>query len=143
MVLQKAMLEFINRDRRANGLSPVEWDAAAASAGQQHAQEMADLGYVSHWNIDGYGPDYRYTQAEGLDVVFENVYRLVTRRSDGAAGTISDWRRAVEEAQAALMESEGHRANILAPEHTHVGIGIAYNVAAGTVGGRANWARFA
>jgi hypothetical protein len=29
------------------------------------------------------------------------------------------------------MNSPGHRANILKPEHTHVGIGIAYNAVAG------------
>ena len=31
------------------------------------------------------------------------------------------------------MRSPGHRANILAPAHTHVGVGIAYNAAAGYV----------
>ncbi len=129
--LGQFMLELINRDRKANGSSPVEWDATAAAAGLQHAQEMADYSYMSHWNRDGYDPDYRYTRAGGLDVAFENVYRLQVRRSDGTGGVISDWRQAIEDAQAALMKSEGHRANILAPEHTHVGIGIAYNATAG------------
>jgi hypothetical protein len=31
------------------------------------------------------------------------------------------------------MQSPGHRANILAPEHTQVGIGVAYNAASGDV----------
>ena len=44
-----------------------------------------------------------------------------------------DWRRVVEDAQAQLMKSEGHRANILAPEHTRVGVGIAYNATTGDV----------
>jgi len=39
----------------------------------------------------------------------------------------------VREAEATLMDSPGHRANIMAPEHTHVGIGIAYNAATGDV----------
>ena len=131
--LQELMLDLINRDRTVAGLERVQWDTIAANAGQAHAEDMADLGYMSHWNIDGYGPDHRYWQAGGLDVVFENVYLFQLRGSDGEGASISNWDNVVEEAQARLMNSEGHRANILAPEHTHVGIGIAYNRATGDV----------
>lgn len=131
--LARLMLDLINRDRAANGLDPVAWDAVAAKAGMAHAEDMAALGYMSHWNVDGLGPDHRYAAAGGLDMAQENVYSYRSWMSDGGAAPITDWDKVVVDAQEALMGSEGHRANILSPEHTHVGVGFAYNAATGDV----------
>jgi uncharacterized protein YkwD len=131
--VQRLLLDLVNADREAAGNQPLIWDSIAAAAGQRHAVEMADLGYLSHWNADGYGPDYRYTAAGGLHKVQENVYSLSVRHSDGSGAPIADWSEVARLAQASLMDSEGHRANILAPEHTHVGIGVAYQPATGEV----------
>jgi uncharacterized protein YkwD len=131
--LTQAMLALVNADRASQGLTPVSWDTTAASAGQQHAEEMAELGYMSHWNLDGYGPEHRYSQAGGLNYSQENVYRLVHRWEDGTGAPIEDWDKVIRDAEAALMNSPGHRANILAPAHTHLGIGIAYKASTGTV----------
>lgn len=123
--LQRLMHQLINENRRANGLSEVAWDETAALAGTQHAKEMARYGYISHRNLDGYGPDHRYSTAGGLHYVMENVH-ATWHSPGGAPQSAAEWEQWVREAQQSLMESEGHRANILAPEHTHVGIGIAY-----------------
>lgn len=131
--LAQRMLALVNADRVAAGLAPVAWDPIAAQAGLEHAEEMADLGYMSHWNLDGYGPEHRYTFAGGLDFAQENVYRLVHRWADGTGAPIEDWEKVMADAQAALMDSPGHRANIMAPEHTHLGVGIAYRADTGTV----------
>jgi uncharacterized protein YkwD len=131
--LAQAMLALVNADRASQGLNPVTWDTTAASAGQKHADEMAELGYMSHWNIDGYGPEHRYSQEGGLNYSQENVYRLVHRWEDGTGAPIDDWDKVVRDAEAALMNSPGHRANILAPAHTHLGIGISYKASTGTV----------
>ncbi len=127
------MVELINRDRQAAGLSPVQWDEIAARAAQAHAEEMASYVYLSHWNLAGYGPEHRYCFAGGRDAVRENVYAYYQRSSTGAGIPIQDWQTIVENAQEALMESAGHRENILQPSHTHVGIGIGYNAALGEV----------
>jgi len=119
------MLTLVNQDRRANGLSELAWDGTAASAGLRHAQEMARFGYMSHWNLDGYGPDYRYALVGGLDTVRENVYSY-WHSPGGGPTSPEEWQELVHQAQQSLMESPGHRDNILIPEHTHVGIGIAY-----------------
>lgn len=127
------MMELINRDRQATGLSPVQWDETAARAAKAHAEEMARYVYLSHWNLDGYGPEHRYYFAGGRDAVRENVYAYYQRSSAGAGIPIEDWQKVVEEAEEALMQSAGHRDNILQPSHTHVGIGIGYNPALGEV----------
>lgn len=122
--LQQYMVELINADRRGQGLGEVAWDNTAAAAGQDHAQEMAAFGYLSHLNLEGHAPDYRYTRAGGLNSVRENVYEHSSSRAPHSA---DEWRDLVRQAEAALMNSPGHRANILDPTHTHVGIGIAYD----------------
>ena len=124
------MLTLVNQDRQANGLVPVAWDAAATAAGLAHAEEMAQFGYLSHWNLEGQGPDYCYTLAGGLDHVRENVH-LYWHSPGAGPDSREAWETLVRQAQQSLMESPLHRDNILAPEHTHVGIGIAYNADTG------------
>jgi len=131
--LHQVMLKAINADRAAHGLSPVAWDETAARAGQAHAEEMASAGYFSHWDLSGHGPDYRYAQAGGQDAVMENIYTYWYRYDDGRPAPIEDWEWVIREAEASLMQSPGHRKNILDPAHTHVGVGIAYNPATGDV----------
>lgn len=131
--LQQFMLQLINKDRRSHGLSTVAWDKTAAVAGQAHAEDMARYGYTSHWNLNGHGPDYRYSQAGGLDSVRENVYSYYRRYSDDRPAPITDWDTVIREAESNLMRSPGHRDNILAAGHTHVGAGIAYNPHTGEV----------
>jgi uncharacterized protein YkwD len=129
--LQRLMLDLINADRQANGLTTVEWDDSAAQAAQLHAEDMAAQGYFSHWNTQGWGPDVRYGLAGGTDVIRENVAAQWSRYNDGRPAPIGDWRDVIRDAQVGLMNSPGHRANILDPHHTHVGVGIAYNAATG------------
>lgn len=128
--LQDHLLQLINWDRTQNGLTPVTWDPVAAQAGRDHAFEIASTCAMSHWNQKGYGPDVRYTLAGGLDSVMENVYQY-WHSAGGGPRTEQDWLDLVTKAQAAWMQSAGHRANILAPEHTGVGVGIAYDAATG------------
>jgi hypothetical protein len=125
--LQGLALDLVNQDRAAAGLSPVAWDATAARLAQAHAEDMLAGQYFSHWNRDGYGPDHRAALLAGsTDAVFENIHAFGLRFDDGRPAPIEDWPQRVQEAQAGWMQSPDHRANILDPTHTHVGIGIAY-----------------
>jgi uncharacterized protein YkwD len=131
--LQLLMFDVINIDRGDHDLAPVEWDETAAVVGQAHAEQMASLGYFSHWNPSGHGPDIRYALAGGRDVVTENIASYWCRWDDGRPAPIEDWDQLIRDQQAGLMRSPSHRSNILDPAHTHVGIGIAYNPTAGDV----------
>ena len=131
--LKGQMLALINDDRAAAGLAPVEMGAAASRAAQAHAEEMARHGFMSHWNLSGQGPPYRYSRAGGLNASQENVYMYWQRYDDGKPAPIEDWPEVIRQAEASLMDSPGHRDNILAPAHTHVGLGLAYNAETGDV----------
>lgn len=125
------MLRLINEDRQAHGLTVVEWDPVAATAGQHHADDMVAYNYFSHWNLQGLGPEHRYTQVGGVHVVFENLHSFSYTYEDGSGAAIENWPEIVANAQEGLMNSPGHRANILDPAHTHVGVGMAYNAETG------------
>jgi uncharacterized protein YkwD len=118
-------MELINESRREAGLQPVVWDSVAAEAGRRHVVEMAEWSYFSHWNLEGLGPEHRYSRAGGANAVGENLHAMASIRPP------DDWQAVIREAHAGLMDSPGHRANILHPAHTHVGLAIAYSAATG------------
>jgi uncharacterized protein YkwD len=131
--LEMYMLDLVNSERESIGLNSVVWDAEAADIGRAHAQEMSANGYISHWNLDGYGPDVRFNLAGRYEWVMENVSIQVQSYSDGSPAEISDLKGAIDQAHEGLMKSPGHRDNVLSPDHTHVGIGIDYNPEMGQV----------
>ncbi len=125
------VLQLINSDRKANGQQPVELDAVATIAGQQHSNDMAENGYLSHWDMSGTKPDERYTRAGGEDNVAENGYILSYTDSPQHQALSAQQmfsKNELEDAQKAFMDevppNDGHRKNILDPHHTSVGIGI-------------------
>ncbi len=125
--LAQQMLILINQSRADNNLSPVAWDTTATLAGQRHAEDMAQFNYFSHWNRDGLGPDHRYSLIGGQHVAMENLHAFAYTYDDGRAAPIENWPEVIQNAHTGLMNSPGHRANILDSAHTHVGIGMAYN----------------
>jgi len=119
-------LDLINQSRTAEGLSLVAWDDAAAQVAQAHAEDMLTGPYFSHWNRAGYGPEHRAALDAGMtDAVFENIHAF-WRTSNGQPAPIQDWPQRILDAHLGLMDSPGHRRNIMDPAHTHVGVGIAY-----------------
>lgn len=125
------MLKLINNDRKANGQRPVELDAVSTLSGQQHSNDMAENGYLSHWDLAGTKPDQRYTLVGGQATVAENCYILSyadSPQQQKLAQPQTFSKSEIEEAEQAFMNeippNDGHRKNILDPNHTGVGIGI-------------------
>lgn len=126
MDLRQFMLDMINTERTDRGLSPVL--LGDNEAAQEHAEEMMAVGYLSHWNIKGEKPFMRYARAGGFNYSAENVsgvdYYVQPCRTTFC---VRDPFELLEESMQGLMDSAGHRRNILDPWHTHVNLGIAYN----------------
>lgn len=108
--VEAALLELTNRDRRAAGLAALAPDDYAAAVARAHSQEMRDTGVVTHVSPTQGDLGARIKRA-GLvtPLALENVARSSSAR----------------EAHQNLMDSPGHRANLLSPKATHVGIGVA------------------
>jgi uncharacterized protein YkwD len=106
---ERALFEAANRERVAQGLQPLRWDEALANAAREHAMRMAQRNALSH-QFPGEMPLQDRARLAGAryTVIAENV-------AEGpAADTIhSSW-----------MHSPPHRANLLDPELTAIGISV-------------------
>jgi uncharacterized protein YkwD len=104
------VVELVNAERAQYGLPPLRWESRLASAAAAYATYLADTGLFSHFEDDGTGVVQRDEAYGYLDWSFlgENLAR------DKATP---------EEVVAAWLQSPTHRANLLAIEACHVGIG--------------------
>ena len=103
------MLGLLNADRARNGLGPLTPDPALAAVARAHSQDMVSHGFFSHNSPSTGDPEARLNRSGiAWRAYAENV----------------SYNSSVEESEASLMRSPGHRANILNPSYDTVGIGI-------------------
>ncbi len=108
---EQRLLTLVNRDRAAHGLTPLAWDEQVAEVGRGHSREMRDTKVVAHISpTTGSASDRVKAAGIKTPVVLENVARAY----------------GLGEAHLGLMNSPGHRANILSASATHLGIGVIY-----------------
>lgn len=107
--LEEQMLELVNRERAAAGLKPLEADPELTEVARRHSADMFARGYFSHYTPDGKDPFERMRES--------NVRFRTAGENLALAPTL-------QLAHTGLMNSPGHRANILRPEFGRVGIGI-------------------
>jgi uncharacterized YkwD family protein len=115
---EQQMVDMINQERAAAGVAPLKVDLRLVSVGQAKADDMKANNYFDHTSPT-YGSPWAMMQQVGLTV--------------GWAGENIAGNNSVSGAMAALMQSPDHKANILDPRFTHVGIGIAYGSAYGNL----------
>ena len=107
--LEARMLEMVNAERKTQGLGPLAADPELAEVARAHSRDMFARSYFSHVNPEGQEPFDRMRKA---DVRFL------------AAGENLALAQTLPAAHQGLMNSPGHRANILRPQFGRVGIGI-------------------
>lgn len=122
--LRLYMLGLINEDRQEHGLSPVTLGDNAAA--QQQADDKLARGYSSHWGADGMKPYMRYTLAGGYNYEAENSSGPAYLR-EGLNYQRQSAQELLLESEQGLMQSPGHRRNILNKWHKKVNLGIACN----------------
>jgi uncharacterized protein YkwD len=103
--------DLLNAEREARGLSILAWDDRAATVAKAHSEDMLANDFVGHVSQRTGDAGARFERAgiTGI-VVRENV-----ARGYGPKGI-----------HESLMNSPGHRANLLAADVTHVGIGVVF-----------------
>lgn len=106
---EEEMLNLINKERTARGLRALEMDENLRKVAEAHSRDMFARGYFAHNTPDGKDPFKRMTEA--------NIKYIVAGENLALAPD-------VKTAHDGLMNSPGHRANILAPEFGKVGIGV-------------------
>lgn len=112
-------MALTNAERTRHGLAPLAADPDLTRAARAHSEEMIRLDYFAHESPTAAlrTPARRMARAGCTDVeVGENIafYEGYTRE-EAARRVVDDW-----------MNSPAHRANVLRPTYTHVGIGLAW-----------------
>jgi uncharacterized protein YkwD len=107
--LEKRMLDLVNQERVAAGLRPLAADPELTEVARRHSADMFARGYFAHDTPEGLSPFDRMKQS--------NVQFLTAGENLALAPTL-------QVAHTGLMNSPGHRANILRPQFGRVGIGI-------------------
>lgn len=107
------VLDLTNAARADNGLAPLKYVASLGTAAQLHSEDQAARGQLTHTGSDGSDPGDRIERAG---------YVWRTWAENAAAGyatadsVVNGW-----------MNSPGHRANILNPKVTQIGLGLAFS----------------
>jgi uncharacterized protein YkwD len=107
--LEAQMLQMVNEERKKAGLRILKPDTQLTRVARIHSQDMFVRGYFAHVNPEGKDPFDRMKAA--------NVQFLAAGENLALAQTL-------EIAHRNLMNSPGHRANILNPSYGRLGIGI-------------------
>ena len=106
---EQEMLKLLNDERTSRGLAPLVLDPRLVPVARQHSLEMFGLKYFGHQSPVTGSPFDRLAAAK----------ITYTRAGENLA-----YAHSVAVAHRGLMESPGHRENILRPEFTRVGIGV-------------------
>jgi uncharacterized protein YkwD len=107
------LFDLTNAARVNHGLSPLTWDDGVKMTARGHSVDMADNNYFSHTNREGESP---FDRMEGDDIAFR------TAGENLAYGQMSSIF-----AHEGLMNSKGHRENILQSHYEYLGVGVAFN----------------
>ncbi len=106
---EQQMLDLVNQEREKQGLPALKADPELTKVARVKAKDMIDNNYFDH-NSPKYGSPFDMLKQFGVE------YQTA---GENLAGNSS-----VDGAHTSLMNSQGHRENILKSDYTNVGIGV-------------------
>ncbi|MGM0750925.1 MAG: CAP domain-containing protein [Bacillota bacterium] len=107
------LFDLTNASRVEKGFNVLTWDDQVRDTARKHSLDMAEQDYFSHTNLEGESP---------FDRMEEDQVAFRTAGENLAYGQLSSIF-----AHEGLMNSKGHRENILQPHYEHLGVGVAFN----------------
>ncbi len=106
---EEEMLRLVNKARKENGVPPLRMDTALRALAREYSRNMLQKGFFSHYDEEGKSPFDRMDE--------HNIQRRY-------AGENLAFAPSTELAMQGLLNSPGHRANILNPNFTKIGVGV-------------------
>ena len=110
--LIEQVVELTNVERAKEGLQPLKLNDRLLDAAQDHSNDMAQDDFFSHTGADGSTVGDR-VRASGYQ--YSTAGENIAAGQTTAAQVVEGW-----------MNSPGHRANILNPNYTEIGVGYEY-----------------
>ncbi len=120
--LERTIFRFTNEVRQRNGVPPLTWENSLREVARAHSADMLVRNYFSHVNPEGRSPHDRIIAGSRfpLSMTGENIWTGTGRQPGDtrqlARIIVDNW-----------MSSPGHRKNLLHPEFTDIGLGVAAN----------------
>ncbi len=118
---ERYMLELINAARANVGAAPLRLELSLNQSAEDHSEWMLQTNYFSHTGAGGSSATQRMRDA-GFDFSgwWQSAENIAVRSEGGDPGIWDE----VYLLHQQLMNSSGHRANLLDPELQYIGIGI-------------------
>ena len=113
LAFEKEVVRLVNEQRVQNGLKPLKENWELSRVARYKSQDMVDKRYFSHTSPT-YGSPFQMIKDFGLS------FRT-------AGENIAYGQRTPQAVVTAWMNSSGHRANILNPSYTQIGVGYVAN----------------
>ncbi len=107
------LFDLTNAIRVRMGESVLTWDDHVRETARKHSDDMAENNYFSHTNLDGESP---------FDRMADDQVAFRTAGENLAYGQLSSIF-----AHEGLMNSMGHRENILQSHYEYLGVGVSFN----------------
>ncbi|MCL6285243.1 CAP domain-containing protein [Ruegeria sp. 2012CJ41-6] len=118
---ERLMLDLINQERAKAGVDPLKLELRLNDSAEDYSEDMLEQDFFSHTGQDGSDPGDRMREAgfqfSGSWTWGENIAWQSERGATGIADDVANLHQG-------LMNSPGHRANILNPNFEVIGIGI-------------------
>lgn len=108
---EQEVVRLTNAERQKKGLSPLQVDAGLSKVARLKSEDMRDKNYFSHQSPT-YGSPFDMMQK--FNIQFSQAGENIAAGYPTPEKVVQGW-----------MNSEGHRANILNPDFTHIGVGVA------------------
>jgi len=118
--LESEVVRLVNVERSKHGLQALTENWELSRIARYKSADMAAKNYFSHTSPT-YGSPFRMMESFGI-------------KYSSAGENIAMGQRTPQEVMTAWMNSSGHRANILSPSYTQIGVGLAKNQS-----GKAYW----
>jgi uncharacterized protein YkwD len=116
---QEQMLDSIYSIREEKSLTPLKICRPLVNAAQNYAKKMASQDFLDHTGKDGSTPGSRIQKA-GYDW-------MNSKKGSMIAENIAAGQNSVVEVMRGWSRSKSHYKNMVTPEFTHVGFGMAIN----------------
>jgi uncharacterized protein YkwD len=113
--LEQQIVNLTNQARQQAGLAPLLISPQLVTAARTHANDMARLDVMEH-TLPGVAQPTLEDRARAVGYSYSWLGENIADGFTDAVNLFANW-----------MASDGHRANILSPNYTQIGVAIAYS----------------
>lgn len=111
--LESQVVKLVNAERAKQGLQPLTENWQLSRVARYKSADMAAKNYFSHTSPT-YGSPFRMMESFGI-------------KYSSAGENIAYGQKTPQQVMTAWMNSPGHKANIMSPSYTQIGVGYATN----------------